>query len=254
MFSFKIWRMGAEASLQAVTPKVTRMQNGVRYDLYYYGDETMVLPAVGDSVRLMPGVLRDLNGNVPHFENPWVRIIGGQRLLVEDAGLVTLTEERAIETLAWQEGVKPVVVDPEMSLKDAIEQHGLPGQLLNYDMQELALTAGDSVSIDSIRIVWEVSYFSSLGQFVNRAKGSVACSDAVSLVGTVGKIRARYSSPGMRVAGKVRVGGGAGRVLSKLEGGGGGGGKEGKRTARTAYIGYLSFAASSSALTFSHSA
>lgn len=179
LFNFKIWRMGAEASLQMVTPRVTRMQNGVRYDLYFYGDETMVLPAVGDSVRLMPGVLRDLNGNVPHIANPWVRIIGGQRLLVDVPGLVTLTEERALETLAWEGGAKPLAVDPEMSLKDAIEQYGLPGQMLNYNMQELALTAGDSVSIDSIRIVWSVSYFSTLGQFVNHMDGTIACSDPV---------------------------------------------------------------------------
>ncbi len=179
LFNFKIWRMGTEASLQMVTPRVTRMQNGVRYDLYFYGDETMVLPAVGDSVRLMPGVLRDLNGNVPHIANPWVRIIGGQRLLVDVPGLVTLTEERALETLAWEGGVKTLAVDPEMSLKDAIEQYGLPGQMLNYNMQELALTAGDSVSIDSIRIVWSVSYFSTLGQFVNHMDGTIACSDPV---------------------------------------------------------------------------
>ena len=179
LFNFKIWRMGAEASLQMVTPRVTRMQNGVRYDLYFYGDETMVLPAVGDSVRLMPGVMRDLNGNVPHIANPWVRIIGGQRLLVDVPGLVTLTEERALETLAWEGGVKTLAVDPEMSLKDAIEQYGLPGQMLNYNMQELALTAGDSVSIDSIRIVWSVSYFSTLGQFVNHMDGTIACSDPV---------------------------------------------------------------------------
>lgn len=179
LFNFRIWRMGAEASLQMITPRVTRMQNGVRYDLYFYGDETMVFPAVGDSVRLMPGVLRDLNGNVPHIMNPWVRIIGGQRLLVDVPGLVTLTEERALETLAWEGGVKPLAIDPEMSLKDAIEQYGLPGQMLNYNMQELALTAGDSVSIDSIRIVWSVSYFSSLGQFVNHMDGTIACSDPV---------------------------------------------------------------------------
>ena len=179
MFDFTIWRMGEEVSQQMVVPRMTRMQNGVRYDLYFYGDETAVLPAVGDSVRLMPGVIRDLNGNVPHIANPWVRIIGGQRLLVDVPGLVTLTEERAIETAQWENSVTPVAIPPEQSLKDAIEQTGLPGQMLNYDLQELGLTASDTVSIDSIRIVWNVSYFSTLGQFVNKAKGSIACSDPV---------------------------------------------------------------------------
>jgi fibro-slime domain-containing protein len=179
MFDFTIWRMGEEVSQQMVVPRMTRMQNGVRYDLYFYGDETAVLPAVGDSVRLMPGVIRDLNGNVPHIANPWVRIIGGQRLLVDVPGLVTLTEERAIETAQWESSVTPMAIPPEQSLKDAIEQTGLPGQMLNYDLQELGLTASDTVSIDSIRIVWNVSYFSTLGQFVNKAKGSIACSDPV---------------------------------------------------------------------------
>ena len=179
LFNFKIWRMGEDVSPQMIVPSVARGQNGVRYDLYFYGDETAILPAVGDSVRLMPGVIHDLSGNVPHLANPWVRIIGGQRLLVDVPGLVTLTEERVIETVQWENSVTPVAIPPEQSLKDAIEQTGLPGQMLNYDLQELGLTASDTVSIDSIRIVWNVSYFSTLGQFVNKAKGSIACSDPV---------------------------------------------------------------------------
>ena len=178
LFDFRIWRMGEQASPQMVSPRRTRLQNGVRYDLYFFGGEDEVLPAVGDSVRLMPGAIRDLNGNVPHVNNPWVRIIGGQRLLVDVPGVVTLSQEVAEATAAWEGGVNTFAIPPEMSLKDAVEQTGLPGQLLNYDMQELGLTASDSVPIDSIRIEWEVSYFSNLGQFVNTAKGTVACSDA----------------------------------------------------------------------------
>lgn len=176
MFGFRIWRMGEEVSSRVPPPRASRLQNGVRYDIYYYGDDDALLPTVGDSVRLMPGVLRDLSGNVPHVSNPWVRIIGGQRLLVEKVDLVTFTRERAEETALWPV-VQPMVVASDVSLKEAVEATGMPGQLLNYDLQELGLTAGDSVSIDSIRIVWDVSYFSNLGQFVSSAHGVVACSD-----------------------------------------------------------------------------
>jgi hypothetical protein len=177
LFDFRIWRMGEQASGRMVSPRRTRLQNGVRYDLYFFGGEDEILPAVGDSVRLMPGAIRDLNANVPHVNNPWVRIIGGQRLLVDVPGVVTLTQEVAEETAVWEGGVNMFAIPPEMFLKDAVEQTGLPGQLLNYDLQELGLTASDTVPIDSIRIEWNVSYFSNLGQFVNTAKGSVACSD-----------------------------------------------------------------------------
>ena len=61
------------------------------YDvLYQKTSDNVVLPDVGFMVRLVPGVLQDLNGNVPHVNNPWRRIEGEQRVGVETPGVVSV--------------------------------------------------------------------------------------------------------------------------------------------------------------------
>ena len=52
---------------------------------------------------------------------------------------------------------------------------GLPGHLLRYELSELAVT---DEMISTVRIKWEVSYFSNMGNFVNHSSGVVACDDS----------------------------------------------------------------------------
>jgi len=167
-------------SVLSVTP--TSKSN--YYDVLFAQRENTVLPEVGFMVRLIPGVLQDLNGNTPHVNNPWRRIEGEQRVNVETPGVV------GINPADWPQGkwpykddVAPVRVDVSKELKDIIAERGLPGELIKFDLSEvgksLLLNSDEprEVVLSKAKIKWEVSYFSSLGHYVNSLKGEVLCSD-----------------------------------------------------------------------------
>lgn len=180
-FEFKAWRAGQEISNTFKASSITPQANGTRYDLYFISDDAHVAPTVGDSVRLVPGILPDLNGNTPHANNPWVRIIGSQRLQVEVTDLVKISAEKILAENGsdGKDAIKPILVPSEWSMKKIVDTYGMPGQVLGYNLQELGITARDSVPLEDIRVEWEVYYFTNLGQYVNSNKGAVACSDKI---------------------------------------------------------------------------
>ena len=155
------------------------------YDvLYQKTSDNVVLPDVGFMVRLVPGVLQDLNGNVPHVNNPWRRIEGEQRVGVETPGVVAVDPMNwTPEKWPYQADVAPVRVDVSKKLDDVIAERGLPGELITFDLSEVAKTLllnsdePRETVLAKAKIKWEVEYFSTLGQFVNVQNGSVACND-----------------------------------------------------------------------------
>ena len=155
------------------------------YDvLYQKTSDNVVLPDVGFMVRLVPGVLQDLNGNVPHVNNPWRRIEGEQRVGVETPGVVAVDPMNwTPEKWPYQADVAPVRVDVSKKLDDVIAERGLPGELITFDLSEVAKTlllnsdGPRETVLAKAKIKWEVEYFSTLGQFVNAQNGSVACND-----------------------------------------------------------------------------
>ncbi|WP_295069647.1 fibro-slime domain-containing protein [uncultured Fibrobacter sp.] len=155
------------------------------YDvLYQKTSDNVVLPDVGFMVRLVPGVLQDLNGNVPHVNNPWRRIEGEQRVGVETPGVVAVDPMNwTPEKWPYQADVAPVRVDVSKKLDDVIAERGLPGELITFDLSEVAKTLllnsdePRETVLAKAKIKWEVEYFSTLGQFVNAQNGSVACND-----------------------------------------------------------------------------
>ena len=155
------------------------------YDvLYQKTSDNVVLPDVGFMVRLVPGVLQDLNGNVPHVNNPWRRIEGEQRVGVETPGVVAVDPMNwTPEKWPYQADVAPVRVDVSKKLDDVIAENGLPGELITFDLSEVAKTLllnsdePRETVLAKAKIKWEVEYFSTLGQFVNAQNGSVACND-----------------------------------------------------------------------------
>ena len=132
----------------------------------------------------MPGVLPDLNGNVPHVNNPWLRIEGEQRVDMELPGVVAVDPATwTPETWPYKADVAPVRVDVSKKIEDIIAEKGLPGELIKFDLSEvwktllLNTTESRDVALSKVQIKWEVDYFSSLGHFVNSQKGVVACND-----------------------------------------------------------------------------
>ena len=68
-------------------------------------------------------------------------------------------------------------------------EKGYPGELITFDLSEvgksLLLNSDEprEVLLSKVQIRWEVEYFSSLGHFVNKKSGTVACNDK-SIFGT----------------------------------------------------------------------
>jgi hypothetical protein len=154
------------------------------YDVLFQKRDNTILPDVGFMVRLVPGVLPDLNGNLPHVNNPWRRIEGEQRVNMETPGVVAINPaDFTPETWPYEEDVVPVRVDVSKKLEDIIAERGLPGELIKFDLSEvgksLLLNSDEprEVVLSKAKIKWEVSYFSNLGHYVNSEKGEVLCSD-----------------------------------------------------------------------------
>ena len=156
------------------------------YDLLFQKSLDVTAPEVGFKIRLLPGVLPDKNGNTPHEKNPWRRIEGEQPLETERPKVVTIWPGMFDET-PWPgdtNDVIPLRVDPELTLKEIIQQEGLPGVLVKFQLNDYATTillGSDNASreeiLSKVRVHWDIEFFSSLGQYVNWEKGEFACND-----------------------------------------------------------------------------
>jgi fibro-slime domain-containing protein len=173
LLNFLAWRSGAEKSSQAKVMLSIRRGTGYRYDLMLSNSGAVVL-GVGDSVRLAPGLAYDYAGNRPHANNPWVRIVGKQRSYAESPGVVTLV----LDSTAKSSVVTPVSVALDKNIKDVVEELGIPGHLIRYDMSNL-LNNDSTLSPEDVVLSYETYYFSNLGQYLNHAKGTVGCTDSI---------------------------------------------------------------------------
>ena len=157
--------------------------NGNVAKVYFRRSASGVLPVVGDSVRLVPGVFGDRSGNKAHQNNPKVRIEGEQRTEIKSPGVITISSD--LEKWPYKESIVPVSVPTDMSVHDVIDSLGMPGFLLSFNMGEVATTLIANLPSDAdldsalslIKMEWEGYYFSHLGSFVNKAKGTVRCND-----------------------------------------------------------------------------
>jgi hypothetical protein len=158
--------------------------NGNVVKVYFKRSEVGALPMVGDSVRLVPDVFEDRSGNKAHLNNPKVRIEGEQRTEIKSPGVITIPKD--LEKWPYKEPIVAVSMPTDMSVRDVVDSLGMPGFLLNFNMGELATTVVANLSSDAnldsalslIKMEWEGFYFSHLGGFVNKAKGTVRCNDS----------------------------------------------------------------------------
>ena len=156
---------------------------GTVFKVYFRKTAAGVLPAVGDYVRIAPGELTDRSGNVAHLNNPKVRIVGEQRTEIKSPGVVTVGDET--EPWPYSEPIVAISVPSNKSVHDIIDSLGKPGFLLNFNIGELATSmimglpsgADKDSALALIKIKWEGYYFSQLGNFVNKATGTVSCND-----------------------------------------------------------------------------
>ena len=162
------------------------------YDLLFRKSPDLVVPEVGFKIRLTPGVLPDLNGNTPHENNPWRRIEGEQPLETERPNVVTI-RPGMFDDNPWIGGdndVAPIRVDEDLTLKEIIDERGLPGVLVKFQLNDYATTqlyaAGNpkpgspeyNEILSKVKVKWDIEFFTSLGHYVNWIKSSeFACND-----------------------------------------------------------------------------
>jgi hypothetical protein len=85
--------------------------------------------------------------------------------------------------------VIPLRVDKDLTLKEIIQEKGLPGVLVKFQLDDYATTqvlgAGNlkpgtpeyNEVLSKVKVKWDIEFFSSLGQYVNWVKGEFACND-----------------------------------------------------------------------------
>lgn len=171
VFEFRAWRDGAEFS-RGIFP-VSAKKETARYEVLY-SNKNGVLPSVGDSVRITPGLLRDMSGNFANENNHWVRIVGEQVIRIESATLFDQSTERA---LAFKDSstLIPYRIPAGQPYEKAEKSIGLPGFLIRYDLSELVLSSG--ADKEKVYLSYEADFFTNLGAFISSKKGTVRCTD-----------------------------------------------------------------------------
>ena len=123
--------------------KQMRVGESDYYEFLFRKSLEYIVPEVGFKIRLVPGVLPDKSGNTPHVNNPWRRIEGEQPrgqppegpLETERPKVVTVKPGMFNEDNPWVGGesdVAPIRVDEDLTIKEVIEQQGLPGVLVKF--------------------------------------------------------------------------------------------------------------------------
>ena len=152
LFRFHCWNNGVMDSVLTNEASTVAAPSASQWKLIFpKGADTDIIPAVGDSVRFTPpsGIVtvHDLEQNLPHQNNPWMRITGEQKVNVTSPGVVTLDPkknpeafERAKEIISSSEATVPKIIqDPSiLTAEQAAAVYGTQGHFLgNLDMAEL---------------------------------------------------------------------------------------------------------------------
>ncbi len=176
LLDFKIYFDGREVSKNLNVQKRVALSNASVLEWYFgKSSEEDAVPAVGDSVKLVPNVGTDLNGNEVHENNPWVRIEGKQALRLDAVKIVNVGPENLEKYDS--DGMKVFAVSTKKSLQDIQEEIGMPGMLIRYDMSELLLGDTTGLSPKDVEIEWENYVFTNLGTYINDGSGKVSCAD-----------------------------------------------------------------------------
>ena len=173
IFEFKAWRNGEESSRNIFPISGTRRT--ARYEIFY-SSKNGVLPSVGDSIRIAPGVLSDVSQNAASEDNRWVRIIGEQYIVVESSKLFDAKTEK-LDAFKQSSTVTPHKVTLGLPYESVEKQIGIPGFLIRYDLNELSASTG--IGPDSLYVKYETSFFTNLGAYINSASGKILCTDKI---------------------------------------------------------------------------
>ena len=144
------------------------------------------IPQSGDFVRAKSGILTDANGNgltdydvvVP---SPWMLLEGDAQSTIASIKMGTVNSEADLKA--------PPVQTYFLGIYDSVgtlleKYPNTLGYIIKTDMGNIltdpkldSLIAAGKVSIDDVKLHYELDIFTNLGTFVVHKKGSIACSD-----------------------------------------------------------------------------
>jgi fibro-slime domain-containing protein len=134
----------------------------------------------GDSVQIVPGahLITDMFGNTSGPNPRFAPVVGKDR---PDVKTVPLTIFEPTPELAQAPTFTTHKAGPFESVKEVVARTGTPGHLLRTDMADIYVANKQffpDLTMDQVKVEWDVQYFSNIGQYVASNKGSVACNDA----------------------------------------------------------------------------
>ena len=180
LFKFRYWRDGHLNELPMI-PQSSTASDLHRYDLYFVESDGLDIPAVGDSIRFNPGIATDLSGAHPHDLNPWVRIVGEQKTKISSTTLISVNplDDRLINSPT----VTTHLIEKNVTKDELMRTYGKHGHIIDVDLEEYLrnlIAEGDStLTMDSLSVIFETFYFSTIGQYVNSSSGQINCNDSI---------------------------------------------------------------------------
>lgn len=178
LIELTMWRTGVNQGAQSRAVVSTGRSDNTRW-YFLFRNTLEFVPTVGDSVRLHPGPITDLSEVTAHALNPKVRIIGRQRSRMETVGLVEIRTQDMPGPNSPV--VREVLVPSSMNIKEVVAEQGVPGHLIRYDLSNLVELYEDEADPSEIFLEYDAFYYTNLGQFVNKTKSKIACTDSLFL-------------------------------------------------------------------------
>lgn len=174
LLQLKVWFDGIDVTDKLQKRGTFFASNGASMSINFVMANNGAVPAVGDSIRLTPGIAKDLNGNSAHENNPWVRLEGEQTLRIELPDVVDM--QSSLKRFPGSD-MKVYSFSTETPLSVIREEVGMPGLLIRYDMGELLRGDTTGLGPEDLHIEWENFVFTNLGSYLNSDGGSVFCTD-----------------------------------------------------------------------------
>ena len=187
-------------SVQSLTVSFTKKSMNVVYD-----KESPLAVNDGDYVRLQPkqfSALRDLYGNMPVNDAPWIPIMSGGdpkiKFVVTMQSDVSKSGGEARSLVPSQDNMRLYVQNPTTHKLDlisngqviaaGIDSASVQGAIWRIEMTVPRGSAGgEAAAWDSLRVKYNMPVYSNLGSFVNRLSGKYALASA-DYLSSAGKV------------------------------------------------------------------
>lgn len=138
MFEFICMRSGVNEIPEY--PAMQSSSHNTMVFVYSSTDLDVVVPTAGDQIRFNPdNETKDLVGNVPHKNNPWVPITGEQEFSNESPKVITIGEDpyNIIKTDIITQPM--IITNLTQNAQEIGDSLGVQGNLIDYDFSKIVI-------------------------------------------------------------------------------------------------------------------